>query len=370
MFAKKAARNAGGELQRIDESGNLPQVDEPCADAGEAREASRAASESVVGPVSSRVVAGEIFTLLIPQIQVTSKLAGRSWDVPTGTFSWIGWKSRERPLPTYGEYDSAGVHDYTVGRLLFKPRAGVEEEDVAVTLDALTGLMGVAADFWGEQFSGVPVPPELLPAKELFAEDMEDAFEDAAPQFMGYAMQVRDSAFVGDGPPEWALERMNAAVSDLTGLVRALAYIFESRKEFHFLGDDITIVQRQPEDVPSSPIAAIRVETAFHNAYKSMEALLGGEPPRDSAKLRERLESRSIDPDEVAGFAGMREDMLTRVIRLQATRDKRSAHAGRTGIKSRPISYFELMDAQYAASTAIKWRVEAIRGAASGPAVD
>jgi hypothetical protein len=98
-----------------------------------------------------------------------------------------------------------------------------------------------------------------------------------------------------------------------------------------------------------------------------MEALLGGEPPKEIAKLRERLESRSINPDEVAGFAGLREDMLARVIRLQAIRDKRSAHAGRTGVKSRSISYFELMDAQYAAATAIKWRIEALRGEGQPP---
>jgi hypothetical protein len=159
---------------------------------------------------------------------------------------------------------------------------------------------------------------------------------------------------------------MGVVMSDLAELVPALAYIFESRKEFNFVGDSITMVQREPGAISASPIVAIGMETAFHNAYKAMEALLGGEPPKEKAKLRERLESRSIDPDEVVGFAGMREDMLARVMRLQATRDKRSAHAGRTGVKSRSITYFELMDAQYAAATAIKWRIEALKESGSG----
>ncbi|HCG02754.1 MAG TPA: hypothetical protein DEV93_19690 [Chloroflexi bacterium] len=303
---------------------------------------------------------GESSVLLIPQIQVTSKLAGRSWRVPTGLFSWIGWASRERPSPIYGEYDSTGVHQYNEGRIIFKPRAGTDDEDVAVTLDALTGLMGVADNFWGEQFTGIPIPPRLLASDTIFAEDVEAALVADEPDFIDTVVTIGRTASVGDAVPEWALDRMDVVMADLAEIVPALAYIFESRKEFHFVGDSITMVQREPSAISHSPIAAIGMETAFHNAYKAMEALLGGEPPKETAKLRERLESRSINPDEVAGFAGMREDMLARVMRLQATRDKRSAHAGRTGVKSRSITYFELMDAQYAAATAIKWRIEAL----------
>jgi hypothetical protein len=311
-------------------------------------------------------MAAEPSVLLIPQIQVTSKLAGRSWHVPTGTLDWIGWNSRDRPSPFYGELNSTGVHQYSVGRIIFKPRSGADEEDIAVTLDALAGLMGVANDFWGEQLTVVPVPPRLLAFNVLFSEDMEEAFPTDVPEFVETVMQLGSSAFVGDEVPEWALDRLDVALADLAELVPALVYIFESRKEFHFLGDDIAMVQREPNAVPLSPIAAIRMETSFHNAYKAMEALLGGEPPRDSGKLRERLEARSIDPEEVVGFADMREDMMSRVVRLQTTRDKRSAHAGRTGVKSRAITYFELMDAQYAAATAIRQRIEALKAAGSG----
>jgi hypothetical protein len=305
---------------------------------------------------------GEPSVLLIPQINVTSKLAGRSWPVRYGTFSWIGWGSRDKHLGIYGESDSTGIHQYSPGRLIFKPRGGADEEEVAVTLDALSGLMGVANHFWGEQFSAVPIPPPLLTSEVLFVEDMVEAFAADAPEFMA-GMQLGSSTWVGDDSPEWALDRMDIALSGLDDLVPALAYIFESRKEFLFLGDDIAMVQSEPSAVPPSPIEVIRMETSFHNAYKAMEALLGGEPPKDGEKLRERLESRSINPDEVAGFAGMREDMLTRVVRLQTIRDKRSAHAGRTGVKSRAITYFELMDAQYAAAAAIRWRIEALKEA-------
>jgi hypothetical protein len=300
--------------------------------------------------------------LLIPQIQVTSKLAGRSWHVPTGTLGWIGWNSRDKPSPIYGEFNSTGVHQYSAGRITFKPRAGADEEEVAVTLHALTGLLGVANDFWGEQLTAVPIPPWLLTSEALFVEDMVEALDADAPEFIDTVVQLGATASVGDEVPEWALDRVDVALSNLADLVPALAYIFESRKEFHFLGDDIAIVQSEPNSVPPSS-AAPRMETSFHNAYKAMEALLGGEPPKDPRKLRERLESRSIDPDQVVGFAGMREDMLTRVTRLQATRDKRAAHAGPTGVKSRAITYFELMDAQYAAATAIKWRIEALKAA-------
>jgi hypothetical protein len=310
---------------------------------------------------------GEPQVLLIPQVQVTSKLALRSWHVPTGSFSWIGWASRERLSPIYGEYDSTGVHQYSEGRIIFKPRAGTDDEDVAITLDALTGLMGIADNFWGEQLTGIAIPPGLSASETIFAEDVEAALEADEPESIDTLLAIGHTASVGDAVPEWALDRMEVVMSDLADLVPALVYIFESRKEFHFLGDSITMVEREPGAISPSPIVAIGMEAAFHNAYKAMEALLGGEPPKEIAKLRERLESRSINPDEVAGFAGLREDMLARVIRLQAIRDKRSAHAGRTGVKSRSISYFELMDAQYAAATAIKWRIEALRGEGQPP---
>ena len=303
--------------------------------------------------------------LLIPQIEVTSKLAGRSWHVLTGTFSWIGWNSRERPAPIYGEFNSSGVHQYSAGRITFQPRGIDDDEAVTITLHALTGLLGVANDFWGEQLTAVPIPPRLLTSEALFVEDMVEGLDADAPEFIDTVVQLGATASVDNEVPEWALDRMNVALSNLTDLVPALAYIFESRKEFHFLGDDIAIVQSEPNSVPPSS-AATRMETSFHNAYKAMEALLGGEPPKDPRKLRERLKSRSIDPDQVVGFAGLREDMLTRVTRLQATRDKRAAHAGPTGVKSRAITYFELMDAQYAAATAIRRRIEALRVAASG----
>lgn len=304
---------------------------------------------------------GESQVLLIPQVQVTSKLAGRSWHVPTGSLSWIGWASRERPSPVYGEFDATGVHQYSEGRIIFKTRASADNEDIAITLDTLTGLLGVADNFWGEQLTGISIPPRLSVSATIFAEDVEASLKADEQESIDTLLAIGHTASVGDAVPEWALERVGLVMSDLAELVPALVYLFESRKEFHFVGDSITMVQNEPGAISPSPIVAIGMETAFHNAYKAMEALLGGEPPKNIVKLRERLESRSINPDQVAGFAGLREDMLARVIRLQATRDKRSAHAGRTGISARSITYFELMDAQYAAATAIKWRIEALR---------
>jgi hypothetical protein len=307
-------------------------------------------------------MSGEARVLLLPQITVTSKLADREWPVRYGTFSWIGWRSRGRPSHTYGEIDSSGaIHDHVPGRLIFKPRGDADDEEVALTLDALTSLMGLAAPIWGEEFSPIPIPTALLTSENLLVEELEEAIAAEDPEFTARG-QLRSTSYVGDDAPEWALDRIDVALSGLADLIPALAYIFESRREFLFLGDDITMVQADPKAVPPSPIQVIRMETSFHNAYKAMEALLGGEPPTDRERLRERLESRSIDPDEVAGFAGMREDMLTRVARLQMIRDKRSAHGGRTGVKSKAITYFELMDAQYAVTAAISARIDALKG--------
>jgi hypothetical protein len=83
------------------------------------------------------------------------------------------------------------------------------------------------------------------------------------------------------------------------------------------------------------------------------QALIGGEPGK-GAKFRQRLLDVGIDPDEQVGFRRRpRESLIDVLRRIHATRDARAAHGGRTSAANRGITYFELMEAQYAAAASL-----------------
>jgi hypothetical protein len=168
------------------------------------------------------------------------------------------------------------------------------------------------------------------------------------------ALGTRWAVDVGDGL-EW-LDRVIRDADAGGGLLSALVFLFVSQLQFAFMGDDVRYVleQEEDEDTPDSAIDRVRTEESFHNCFKALEALLGGEPSKDAGKLRERLESLGIDADWPEGFRGRTpETMIESIRRMHTTRDKRSAHGGKTGVPSRKITFFELMDAQRATSGAL-----------------
>jgi hypothetical protein len=139
------------------------------------------------------------------------------------------------------------------------------------------------------------------------------------------------------------------------GLPAALLYHKLSTAEFAFLGDDVGwALSDEGHEPAASFYDRARIEAAFHNAFKAIEALIGGEPARADAKFRRRLQAIGVDPDEVVGYRGMeREPLFDVLLRVRATRDGRAAHAGRTSAERRGITYYELMEAQAAAGAAL-----------------
>jgi len=127
-----------------------------------------------------------------------------------------------------------------------------------------------------------------------------------------------------------------------------------STSEFMFLGDSISwALGDEGAEIPTSALERQRVETAFHNAFKAIEALVGGEPGK-GPKFRQRLTDGGIDPDESVGFRGRPREVLIDVLsRMHKTRDARAAHGGRTSARKRGITYYELMEAQHACRTAL-----------------
>jgi hypothetical protein len=112
--------------------------------------------------------------------------------------------------------------------------------------------------------------------------------------------------------------------------------------------DDVFEIMCDSSDVPTSLSETVRLQTAYLNAYKAVEAVIG-EPPKDKRRLRARLAQVGIDPDEKVGFKlyGMTpgiETVLDKLLTMQKMRDKVAAH-GKTHARF-PITYCELKDKQ------------------------
>jgi hypothetical protein len=312
---------------------------------------------------------------LLTALNVTSKIEGREWRFDGGRFRWVGFESRERYSPTIGEgrENERGEwehFEYREGRLVLELDDGVDVADGQRAVDALSGLIDLYAGPWGMQLTLLELPDEMADAAIIVEEDLADELNRHA--FAQPTHMVGTGAmYIDESGPIWSLERVETVLRDADaggGLLAALVFLFVSQLEFAFLGDDVRWVLglEGDEDAPQSAVDRVRVEESFHNCFKALEALLGGEPPKDTRRLRARLAAVGVDTVKSSGFPGRpQETMIERIGRLHETRDKRSAHGGNTGVASRKITFFELMDAQQATGLAIYESIETALAAAA-----
>jgi hypothetical protein len=291
---------------------------------------------------------------------VTSDVEGREWHFEGGRIRWVRWETGEQPSGTLsmprisesGMVEMGAAHE---GRLVVDLDEGVDRERAQLVADALSGLVDLVSGPWGMQLTLLELPEHLANHELLYAKEVDERSERHGWMMPpNLAFGTRWALDVGD-----SLDLLDPVIRDADaggGLLSALVFLFVSHLEFAFLGEDVEYVLEQGEDeeTPESAIDRVRVEESFHNCFKALEALLGGEPPRDGGRLRERLESLGIDADTPEGFEGRApETMIERIRRMHMTRDKRSAHGGKTGVPSRKITFFELMDAQRATQGAL-----------------
>jgi hypothetical protein len=309
---------------------------------------------------------------LLPFLNVTSKLAGHEWYFPGGRCRWIGWDSREQTVPVTGEVrqGESGEWDhfeYVAGRLVIELDAQAAKDDAQRAADALSGLIDLYGGPFGFQLTLMELPDGLSSAEALMEEDLADELRQHSFEQPLHMIGMGTGVHIGEEPVEWALEHVDTVVRDVDaggGLLAALVLLFVSQLEFAFFGGDVrrVLALDEDEDAPQSAVDRVRIEESFHNCFKALESLVGGLPPRDERRLRARLLAARIDPDERDGFPSRdKETMLERVMRMRETRDKRAAHGGRTGVDSRKITFFELMDAQRATGLAIYRSVTAKR---------
>ncbi len=142
--------------------------------------------------------------------------------------------------------------------------------------------------------------------------------------------------------------RIVPAIVENRSLMDATNFYKESIMQAWVADDDVSNIMWENLDMPSSQAGRARIETAYQNAFKAIEAIIG-EPPKDERKLRVKLREAGINPDEEVGYElyGMepgKEMIIKKLVDMQQARDKKAAH-GVTTI-SRNIGYCELKDKQ------------------------
>jgi len=131
-------------------------------------------------------------------------------------------------------------------------------------------------------------------------------------------------------------------------LMDAANYYKESIGQVCLTDEDISEIMLDNSNIPKSQTEKARVETAYQNAFKAIEAIIG-EPPKDKRKLKMKLIEAGINPEEEVGceIYGMKpgkETVIKKLVEMHQARDKKAAH-GKTN-ELRNIGYCELKDKQ------------------------
>lgn len=305
----------------------------------------------------------------------------RHFALPGGRLSWIRWRERawetgeDRPMlmpiatPEEDEALAALPEEGSEEWLDLSPEAGrfvVEIDDcspwddtglaVAAVGDAVLGLMSFDGALL-EEMQMVRLEPGWVGTGEVLVEDLLERDRD----LMGFewAQTLRAAASIDIGRLNAVLASLDRVLSDgdriTHGLFPALVYHHLSVLEYGFGPSDRKDVIDGYHLLPDTPFHRARAEESFHNGWKAIEAVLGGEPSKEEDKLRRRLRERGLDPTSDTAFpAKDGESLVERIRRLHGIRDKSSAHGGRTGVRRSPISYLDPVEVQWVAADLIQ----------------
>ena len=143
----------------------------------------------------------------------------------------------------------------------------------------------------------------------------------------------------------------------------AVHFYQASIREYCFIGDSIGEVLNGYLKSPTSRSDYVRAENAVLNAFKAIEAIIG-DPPKNEAKYRQKLEKVGISPDELVGFTGYsgiegKQPIGNKIRKFNYLRDKKAAH-GRSAIDRR-ITFYEIMDIQACAQAVIQIAINTAR---------
>jgi hypothetical protein len=141
----------------------------------------------------------------------------------------------------------------------------------------------------------------------------------------------------------------------MVGLVPALSFLDSSYRTWRAIRD----ASNEPI---TAPIAAARAESAFQDAYKAIEAVVG-EPGKLKRFLRRLTANTGLTGDELVGLDDKR-TLLEHVHEVQAFRDRHAAHGG--SLRTRRLTEHIILEAQECAR-AILYNGLRMRMDGSGP---
>ena len=104
----------------------------------------------------------------------------------------------------------------------------------------------------------------------------------------------------------------------------AAAFMSKSSHDFHVYPGQLDEALHEGDWQPPSAYELAQWESAFHNAYKAVEAIVG-DPSKNETRFLTTLTRMGIDPTELVGYA-VKEPISTVIRKMNELRDKRVAH--------------------------------------------
>jgi hypothetical protein len=144
--------------------------------------------------------------------------------------------------------------------------------------------------------------------------------------------------------------RLAESLLNAPALLEAAHLYRESILHAWVADDDVFEFVMEGNDIPATASDRQRVNTAYQNAFKALEAALGGEPPKDRTRLYQRLTDKGLNPNEQVGYdlhsmIPGKQPLQQKVADTLANRDQITAHGGLHSSKQ-AIGYCELKDKQ------------------------
>lgn len=259
----------------------------------------------------------------------------------------------------YGDEESfLGHHDS-----LYEVTIEGDEKDETIRrfIDSIHAARALIDRLITEEIAAVPVDPEWIPKSRcLLVADLKKHYH--VQTHASVARDDFDNLFMvrtgTSGRTDWLTWQLAPIFLEDEGLLYAALFLRASFSEYTFLGDEIEEAILA-NDGPLFVHDAVRAENAVHNAYKVIEAIWGGNLPKDVAKIERGLRGKGIDPHAMVGYAhhGIhpKEQLVAKVLELQTARNERTAHGRiRAGRKS---TYYEIMDHQALAQAALAMHI-------------
>lgn len=309
---------------------------------------------------------------------------GRQWSVPGGHMGYIRWRDPdkyptttliaepdEEPQPQPEEWSDEHYDvSFDGGRFaVHVETADSYEEALAhaqVIADAFLGLLSLTMPilfFLGtDEFPLAPLPPDEVARGELDVKAYRSHLRD-----WRLREALGDSAAFELGSYQWALDRVDRVLrgpgSPTRGAFPALTYYRLSISQVYLLGppDDVAWILDNREERPGGYHDGAQAEQCFLNAYKAIEALLGGKLSRSDRQLRTQIGKIGLDPDYAMALPDEeRRTRFERIKRLREVRNTRAGHGGSTAPERTLLTHFDVFEAQWVANHAIGDALDAV----------